>query len=132
MGEHKRSYSTSSSSLLSNNISHNESYENLASAQPPANCSFARRLVGKIAISCSLAHHQAPARNSRFNIFPLSPLFSKHRQRTGISLVTFSSPDNNFSVLPRGQAKPRPHSRQTPSFSMKPASHTQSCNDEAP
>ncbi len=29
----------------------------LVGAQPPTNCSFARHLVGKIAIFCSFAHH---------------------------------------------------------------------------
>ena len=29
----------------------------LGSAQPPTSCSFARHLVGKMAILCSFAHH---------------------------------------------------------------------------
>ena len=41
----------------------------LASAQPPPSCSFARHLVGKMAIFCSFAHHEAQPSYHTFALF---------------------------------------------------------------
>lgn len=42
-------------------------WQNLAVAQPPLCCAFARQLVGKMVIYCSFAHHEGQSRNGIVN-----------------------------------------------------------------